>query len=427
MDQPDLVYKNEEAKFRAVVEDIVERHAAGQPVLVGTTSVEASETLSRMFQRAGIRHNVLNAKYHQREAEIVSEAGKRGAITIATNMAGRGTDIKLGAGVTVSKPSVVKDADGNDVEVEEVGGLHIIGSERHESRRIDRQLRGRAGRQGDPGASQFFMSLEDDLMRLFGHDRTARIMDRLGMQEDEVITHKWITKGIERAQQKVEQNNFGIRKRQLEYDDVLNAQREVIYDRRMHALVGDRLRGDILDMLRQFVERLVRAHFGEGDLDEIRERLLRHLAFDFQVDRELAHRLGEDGLVEKILDEATEHYRRKRAALARPFYNSAQQMLAQAPEESRPQKLYVDFTDGRRLLRATVRPEDVLESEGEEINDGLERAAVLSVIDGKWVDHLRDLDEVKEGVGLRAYGQKDPLIEYKMEAFRLFSAMIEEI
>src|SRR5690606_5608277 len=245
-----------------------------------------------------------------------------------------------------------------------------------------------------------------------------RSSDLMGMQEDEVITHKWITKGIERAQQKVEQNNFAIRKRQLEYDDVLNAQREVISDRRMHALIGDRLRGDILDMLRQFVERIVKEHFGEGEIEEIRDKLLRHLAFDFQVDKEEAYRLGEDGLVERILDEATEHYRRKRAALARPFYQSARQMMAQADEENRPKKLYVDFTDGRRLLRATVRPDDVLESEGEEINDALERAAVLSVIDGKWVDHLRDLDEVKEGVGLRAYGQKDPLIEYKMEAFR---------
>ena len=410
-DQEDLVYKTKRAKYRAVIDQIEGYHEKGQPVLVGTTSVEVSETLSRMLQRAGIKHNVLNAKASraQSEAQIVAEAGKPGAVTIATNMAGRGTDIKLGEGV------------------KELGGLAILGTERHESRRIDLQLRGRAGRQGDPGESVFYVSLEDDLMRLFGHDRTARIMDKLGMEEDEVITHKWITKGIERAQQKVEQNNFGIRKRQLEYDDVLNAQREVIYDRRMHALVGDRLRGDILDMLRDFVERAVQAHFGDGDLDEIREKLLRHLAFDFQIDREEAYRLGEDGLVERILDEATEHYQRKRAALARPFYTSARQMMEQADEENRPKKLYVDFSDGRRHLRAMVRPEDVLESEGEEINDGLERAAVLTVIDSKWVDHLRDLDEVKEGVGLRAFGQKDPLIEYKMEAYRLFAAMIEEI
>src|SRR5690606_29283686 len=381
-DMEDLVYKTKRAKYKAVLDRIEAYHKKGQPVLVGTTSVEVSETVSRMLQRAGIKHNVLNAKASraQAEAQIVAEAGRRGAVTIATNMAGRGTDIKLGPGV------------------KELGGLAILGTERHESRRIDLQLRGRSGRQGDPGESVFYVSLEDDLMRLFGHDRTARIMDRMGMQEDEVITHKWITKGIERAQQKVEQNNFAIRKRQLEYDDVLNAQREVIYDRRMHALVGDRLRGDILDMLRAFVERVVREHFGEGEIDEIREKLLRHLAFDLQIDRETAHLLGEDGLIERILDEATEHYRRKRAALARPFHNSARQMMAQATDENRPKKLFVDFTDGRRLLRATVRPEDVLESEGEEINDALERAAVLSVIDAKWVDHLRDLDEVKEGV-----------------------------
>ncbi|NNF59282.1 MAG: preprotein translocase subunit SecA [Rhodothermaceae bacterium] len=410
-DQEDLVYKTKRAKYKAVLDKIEEYHESGQPVLVGTTSVEVSETVSRMLQRAKIPHNVLNAKASraQSEAQIVAEAGRKGAVTIATNMAGRGTDIKLAEGV------------------QELGGLAIIGTERHESRRIDLQLRGRSGRQGDPGESVFYVSLEDDLMRLFGHDRTARIMDRLGMEEDEVITHKWITKGIEKAQQKVEQNNFGIRKRQLEYDDVLNAQREVIYDRRMHALLGDRLRGDILDMLRDFVERTVNAHFGNGDLDLIREALLRQLAFDFEIDKEEAFRLGEDGLIERILDEATEHYRKKRSALARPFFQSARQMMDQADPENSPKKLYVDFTDGRRLLRATVTPEDVLETEGEEINDGLERAAVLSVIDAKWVDHLRDLDEVKEGIGLRAYGQKDPLVEYKMEAFRLFAAMIEEI
>ncbi|MDX1440245.1 MAG: preprotein translocase subunit SecA, partial [Rubricoccaceae bacterium] len=410
-DNEDLVYKTKRAKYSAVLDRISGYHEKGQPVLVGTTSVEVSETLSRMLQRAKIKHNVLNAKASraQQEAQIVAEAGKQGAVTIATNMAGRGTDIKLGKGV------------------KELGGLAIVGTERHESRRIDLQLRGRSGRQGDPGESVFYVSLEDDLMRLFGHDRTARVMDRLGMGEDEVITHKWITRGIEKAQQKVEQNNFSIRKRQLEYDDVLNSQREVIYDRRMHALMGDRLRGDILDMLRDFVERTVQTHFGEGDLEEIREELLRHLAFDFQIDKEEAFNLGEDGLIERILDDAIEHYRRKRASLARPFYLSAKQMLEQADPENRPKKLYVDFSDGRRLLRATVRPEEVLETEGQEINDGLERAAVLSVIDAKWVDHLRDLDEVKEGVGLRAYGQKDPLVEYKMEAFRLFKEMIEQI
>ena len=410
-DDDDLIYKTKRAKYKALVNRIEEIHQTGQPILVGTASVETSEQMSRMLQRAGIKHNVLNAKASraQAEAQIVAEAGQKGAVTIATNMAGRGTDIKLGEGV------------------KELGGLAIVGTERHDSRRIDLQLRGRAGRQGDPGFSQFYVSLEDDLMRLFGHDRTAKIMDRLGMEEDEVLTHKWLTKGVERSQTKVEQNHFASRKRQLEYDDVLNAQREVIYDRRMHALEGDRLRGDILDMLREFVDRIVDAHFGNGDLEEIRESLLRHLAFDFEIDPMTASTLGEDGLVERILDEATAHYRRKRTALARPFFVSAQQMLANVEEGKEPKKLYVDFTDGRKALRATVTPEAVLESEGQEINDALERAAVLSIIDEKWTEHLRDLDEVKQGVGLRAYGQKDPLIEYKMEAFRLFKELVQSI
>ena len=410
-DDDDLIYKTKRAKYKALIDRIEEIHATGQPILVGTASVETSEQMSRMLQHAGIKHNLLNAKASraQAESQIVAEAGKKGAVTIATNMAGRGTDIKLGPGVT------------------ELGGLAILGTERHDSRRIDLQLRGRAGRQGDPGHSVFYVSLEDDLMRLFGHDRTAKIMDRLGMEEDEVLTHKWLTKGVERSQAKVEQNHFAARKRQLEYDDVLNAQREVIYDRRMHALEGDRLRGDILEMLRQLVTGLVEQHFGNGDIEEIREGLLRHLAFDLPIDPMTASNLGEDGLIERILDEATAHYRRKRAALAGPFFQSASQMMANADEENRPKKLFVDFTDGRKVLRATVTPDAVIETEGQEINDALERAAVLSVIDEKWTEHLRDLDEVKQGVGLRAYGQKDPLIEYKMEAYRLFKELVQEV
>ena len=408
-DNDDLIYKTKRAKYKALLARVQEIHATGQPILIGTASVETSETMSRLLQGAGLKHNVLNAKASraQAESQIVAEAGQRGAITIATNMAGRGTDIKLGEGV------------------QELGGLAILGTERHDSRRIDLQLRGRAGRQGDPGQSVFYVSLEDDLMRLFGHERTAKIMDRLGMEEDEVLTHKWLTKGVERSQAKVEQNNFAARKRQLEYDDVLNAQREVIYDRRMHALEGERLGGDILVMLRDLVERTVAEHFPNGELEEIRETIRRQLAFDVELDPMTASNLGEDGVSEKILDDALAHYRRKRAALAAPFFESAQKMLAQA--ETPPTKLFVDFTDGRKLLRATVTPDDVIASEGQEINDGLERAAVLSVIDEKWTEHLRDLDDVKEGVGLRAYGQKDPVIEYKMEAYRLFKEMIVAI
>ena len=410
-DDDDLIYKTKRAKYKALLNRIEEIHETGQPLLIGSASVETSEQMSRLLQRAGIPHNVLNAKASraQAEAQIVAEAGQVGAVTIATNMAGRGTDIKLGEGV------------------KELGGLAILGTERHDSRRIDLQLRGRAGRQGDPGFSQFYVSLEDDLMRLFGHDRTAKIMDRLGMEEDEVLTHKWLTKGVERSQTKVEQNHFASRKRQLEYDDVLNAQREVIYDRRMHALEGDRLRGDILDMLTELVERIVGEHFGNGDLEEIREALRIHLAFDMEIDPMTASNLGERGLIDRILDEATAHYRRKRAALATPFYTSAKEMMDNADPEKRPKKLYVDFTDGRKVLRATVTPEQVLESQGQEINDALERAAVLSIIDEKWTEHLRDLDEVKQGVGLRAYGQKDPLIEYKMEAYRLFKELVQAV
>ncbi|MGB3541906.1 MAG: SEC-C metal-binding domain-containing protein [Rubrivirga sp.] len=410
-DDDDLIYKTKRAKYKALVNRIEEIHETGQPLLIGSASVETSEQMSRLLQRANIKHNVLNAKASraQSEAQIVAEAGQKGSVTIATNMAGRGTDIKLGEGVL------------------ELGGLAILGTERHDSRRIDLQLRGRAGRQGDPGFSQFYVSLEDDLMRLFGHDRTAKIMDKLGMEEDEVLTHKWLTKGVERSQTKVEQNHFASRKRQLEYDDVLNAQREVIYDRRMHALEGDRLKGDILDMLRGLVERIVQEHYGNGDIEEIREALIRHLAFDLEVDPVTAHSLGEDGLIEHALDKATAHYRRKRSALASPFYTSARNMMDKAEEDKRPKKLFVDFTDGRKVLRATVTPEAVLESQGQEINDALERAAVLSVIDEKWTEHLRDLDEVKQGVGLRSYGQKDPLIEYKMEAFKLFKELVQTV
>ncbi|WP_412060777.1 SEC-C metal-binding domain-containing protein [Rubrivirga sp. IMCC45206] len=410
-DDDDLIYKTKRAKYKALLERVQEIHDTGQPLLIGSASVETSEQMSRLLQRAGIPHNVLNAKASraQAEAQIVADAGQIGAVTIATNMAGRGTDIKLAEGV------------------KELGGLAILGTERHDSRRIDLQLRGRAGRQGDPGFSQFYVSLEDDLMRLFGHDRTAKIMDRLGMEEDEVLTHKWLTKGVERSQTKVEQNHFASRKRQLEYDDVLNAQREVIYDRRMHALEGDRLRGDILDMLTELVERIVGEHFGNGDIEEIREALRIHLAFDMEIDPMTASNLGEQGLIDRILDEATAHYRRKRSALAGPFYKSAAEMMEKADPENRPKKLFVDFSDGRRVLRATVTPEAVLESQGQEINDALERAAVLAVIDEKWTEHLRDLDEVKQGVGLRSYGQKDPLIEYKMEAFKLFKELVQTV
>ncbi|MCY4158697.1 MAG: preprotein translocase subunit SecA [Bacteroidetes bacterium] len=409
-DLDDLVFRSKREKYGAVIEKIEEYHDKGQPVLVGTTSVEVSETLSRMLKRARIQHNVLNAKRDRAKQEslIVAEAGKRGAVTIATNMAGRGTDIKLGDGIV------------------KLGGLAIIGTERHESRRIDLQLRGRSGRQGDPGESQFYVSLEDDLMRLFGPDRVAGVMDRLKLEPGAVITHPWVTKSIERAQKKVEQNNFAIRKRQLEYDDVLNSQREVIYDRRMHALKGERFRGEILDMLFKLIERLVKRYHGEGEMEELRDEFRRLLSFDYDIDRKRFFDLGDDGVTEDAYNKAVEYYEAKRSALAAPFFESMKK-VQESNAENKPERAFVDFSDGHRRLRTIVRIEDVVESEGQEINDSLERTAMLSLIDEHWTEHLRSLDEVKEGIGLRAYGQRDPLIEYKMEAFRLFAEVIEQI
>lgn len=409
-DLDDLVFRTKREKYSAVIAKIEEYHDKGQPVLVGTTSVEVSETLSRMLRRVRIKHNVLNAKRDRAKQEslIVAEAGRRGAVTIATNMAGRGTDIKLGAGIV------------------KLGGLAIIGTERHESRRIDLQLRGRSGRQGDPGESQFYVSLEDDLMRLFGPDRVAGVMDRLKLEQGAVITHPWVTKSIERAQKKVEQNNFAIRKRQLEYDDVLNSQREVIYDRRMHALKGERFRGEILDMLYKLNERLVSRYHGSGELDELRDEFRRLLSFDYEIERKRFFDLGDDGVTEDAFQKATEHYDRKRDALAEPFLNSMKS-VQESNAESKPERAFIDFSDGHRRLRTVVRIEDVVTSAGQEINDRLERTAMLSLIDEFWTEHLRSLDEVKEGIGLRAYGQRDPLVEYKMEAFRLFSEVIDQI
>jgi len=360
-DLDDAVYRTKREKYNAVIQQIEELKKQGRPVLVGTTSVEVSETISRMLKRKGIQHNVLNAKQHQREAEIVAHAGEMGAITIATNMAGRGTDIKLGAGVR------------------ERGGLYILGTERHESRRIDRQLRGRSGRQGDPGTSKFFISLEDDLMRLFGSDRISSIMTRIGIQEGEVIQHPMITKSVERAQKKVEENNFAIRKRLLEYDDTMNQQREVIYARRQKALKGDRLKSEIFDLLEEWVDDLVQKYFDDVNVKAIKEELLQHFLIDVNIFPEEFETLGKDGLKERIVQEA------------KIFYNRKEEMI------------------------------------GSEMMAQLERFAMLSVIDTKWKEHLREMDDLKEGINLRAYGQKDPLVEYKTEAFKLFLSLLENI
>jgi preprotein translocase subunit SecA len=360
-DQDDAVFRTKREKFNAVIDKIEDLKKEGRPVLVGTTSVDVSETISRMLKRKGIAHNVLNAKQHQREAEIVAHAGEIGAVTIATNMAGRGTDIKLGAGV--------KDR----------GGLFILGTERHESRRIDRQLRGRSGRQGDPGTSKFYISLEDDLMRLFGSDRISAVMGRIGIKEGEVIQHPLITKSVERAQKKVEENNFAIRKRLLEYDDTMNQQREVIYTRRQRALAGDRLKSEIFDYLDEYVTEVVERNFDEVQAEVIREEILQKLLIEVKLEPTEFESLGKEGIKERILENA------------RTFYKKKEEMI------------------------------------GSDLMARLERYAMLSVIDQKWKEHLREMDDLKEGIGLRAYGQKDPLIEYNGEAFKLFVALLEDV
>ncbi|HEX5725281.1 MAG TPA: preprotein translocase subunit SecA [Longimicrobiaceae bacterium] len=377
-DRHDLVYKTKREKYNAIITEIQRLHAMQLPVLVGTVSVDVSETLSRMLKRAGIPHEVLNAKYHQREAEIVARAGQPGAVTIATNMAGRGTDIKLGPGVTDPREGAGEDGQA----YAEIGGLHIIGSERHESRRIDRQLRGRAGRQGDPGASQFMMSLEDDLMRLFGSDRIAGIMDKLGAEEGEVITHPWITRSIGSAQKRVEMQNFEARKRLLEYDDVMNQQREVIYDLRTFALEGgEELKGEVWEMIERALPPVVEEYALPGehpenwDLAGLKQRLL----IDFFVQAEgLDDADAVETLRERVLEGARDQLRRK------------------------------------------------LEQFGD-ATDAVLRFVVLSTIDEKWKDHLYDLDHLKASIGFRGWGQKDPLVEYKKEAFDMFEDLMRDL
>jgi preprotein translocase subunit SecA len=392
-DRDDWVYKTRREKYNAIVEETRRLHELGFPVLVGTASVDASETLAKMFTRAGLRHNVLNAKYHQREAEIVALAGQPGAITIATNMAGRGTDIKLGAGVTEARPSVVKDLDGKDHEIEETGGLHIIGSERHESRRIDRQLRGRAGRQGDPGASQFFLSLEDDLMRLFGTDRIARLMDRMGAQEGEVLTHPLITRSIEQAQKRVELQNFQARKRLLEYDDVMNQQREVIYSQRAFALEGgEELKGEARKYLERAVRKRVEDALGTSESAE---------QWDFAL-------LQQDLLLQYMLSVP--------AFEAAPFPVSVA-----AAQEAAVEAVQAAFERKLAGLDA-IRDQD-----GSGFGDRLLALVMLNVIDEKWKDHLYDLDQLRASIHYRSWGQKDPLVEYKHDAFAMFEDLMHDL
>ena len=392
-DRDDWVYKTRREKYNAIVEETRRLHDLGFPVLVGTASVEASETLSKMFTRAGLKHNVLNAKYHQREAEIVALAGQRGAITIATNMAGRGTDIKLGEGVTEERPSVVKDLDGKDHQIVETGGLHIIGSERHESRRIDRQLRGRAGRQGDPGASQFFLSLEDDLMRLFGTDRIAKLMDRMGAVEGEVLTHPLITRSIEQAQKRVELQNFQARKRLLEYDDVMNQQREVIYSQRAFALEGgEELKGEARKYLDRAVRKRVEDALAVSDSPE---------QWDFEL-------LQQDLLLHYMLSVPEFEQAPYPTTLV-----EAQDAAVEAIREAFDRKL-----EGLDAIR---------DQDGNGFGDRLLALVMLNVLDEKWKDHLYDLDQLRASIHYRSWGQKDPLVEYKQDAFAMFEDLMQDL
>ncbi len=408
-DLDDLLFYTKREKYNAIINQVKENQQNNQPTLVGTTSVEVSETLSRMLKRAGIQHNVLNAKQHARESEIVAQAGKRGAVTIATNMAGRGTDIKL-------EPEVIN-----------AGGLAIIGSERHESRRIDLQLRGRAGRQGDPGISQFYVSLEDDLMKLFGSDRIVNTLEKFKHEEGEVIQNRFLTKQLEKAQSKVEQNNYSVRKRQLEFDDVLNNQRKVVYTRRRNALLGERLTSDVLDMLEDHVFKISEEHYGAGEYETIQERMLRSLAVDIQVDREKWAGLGVDGVADLLFDEAIKQFRTKNDQLSARIHETLERIVNDKSVTNLSPDVTMMFTDGSRLMRVVLNVEKTLESKGRELVSALQRSAVLSVIDIKWMEHLRELDQLKEAVGLRSFGQRDPLREFKKEAYEAFMQLMEEM
>jgi len=406
-DMEDRVYKTKREKYAAVIEEIVRLMEAGRPVLVGTTSVEVSELLSRMLTGRKIKHNVLNAKQHQREAEIVAEAGRKGTITIATNMAGRGTDIKL------------------TPEVREAGGLAIVGTERHESRRVDRQLRGRAGRQGDPGSSVFYVSLEDDLMRLFGSERISGVMDRLGFQEGEMIQHPMISRSIERAQKKVEENNFGIRKRLLEYDDVMNSQREVIYTRRRHALMGERIESDITNMIYDAIENMVANAKSNGFYEELEEQLLTVFAMDVPFSEEEFNSARTRDLTDKVVNAALTTFKRKMEKLSSIAYPVIKQVYEQQGDKY--ENILIPVTDGKRIFNVVVHLETAYKTEGKEVIKSFEKQTLLYVIDDEWKEHLRQLDELRNSVQNATYEQKDPLLIYKLESFGLFKEMIENI
>ncbi|MFM2226661.1 MAG: preprotein translocase subunit SecA [Bacteroidota bacterium] len=403
-DLDDKIYKTKREKYNAVIEEIAELREAGRPVLVGTTTVEVSEVLSRMLRQRGIDHQVLNAKLHQKEAEIVSLAGKAGTVTIATNMAGRGTDIKLGDGV--------KDS----------GGLAIIGTERHDSRRVDRQLRGRSGRQGDPGSSSFYVSLEDDLMRLFGSDRIAKMMDRLGLKEGEVIQHSMITSSIERAQKKVEENNFGIRKRLLEFDDVMNAQREVIYKRRRHALFGERLKLDIDNMLYDLAQAAVSYAHSSKNYDAYKIELLRYFGIEAPVSHDQFISENEMNVIHATYEAVLTAYTSRIDSLAAEAFPVIENVYRTNTQGY--QNIAIPFNNGLKGIQVAVNLEKAHASGGKEMISALEKGITLAIIDQNWKEHLRAMDDLRSNVQFAAHEQKDPLLIYKKESFDLFRTMI---
>ena len=406
-DREDMVYKTKREKYNAIIDDVVNLSNAGRPVLIGTTSVEISELLSKMLSRRKINHNVLNAKLHKKEADVVAEAGHSGVVTIATNMAGRGTDIKLSD------------------NVKKAGGLAIIGTERHDSRRVDRQLRGRAGRQGDPGSSQFYVSLEDNLMRLFGSERIAKLMDRMGLKDGEVIQHKMISNSIERAQKKVEENNFGVRKRLLEYDDVMNAQREVVYKRRYNALFGERLKIDIANMIYDTTESIVNANKMTEDYKNFDFDLIRFFSMESAVDETEFKNISNEKLIKSVFKAAYDKYMQKMEQSAEAAFPVIKQVYEK--EGNKFERIAVPFTDGQKTLQVVTNLQKAYESGGKQLVTDFEKNITLAIIDEAWKNHLRKMDELKQSVQLAVHEQKDPLLIYKFEAFELFKGMVDEV
>ena len=406
-DRQDKVYKTQREKFNAVIEEVTEISKQGRPVLVGTTSVEISELFSRTFKMRGIKHNVLNAKRHGQEAQIVREAGQANMVTIATNMAGRGTDIKLSD------------------EVKSKGGLAIIATERHESRRVDRQLRGRAGRQGDPGSSQFFVSLDDNLMRLFGSERISKLMDRMGLEEGEVIQHSMISKSIERAQKKVEENNFGMRKRLLEYDDVMNAQREVIYKKRRNALYGDRLSIDVSNMFMDAIEAIVLRYTYNKDFEAFKVDLITNLGIESPLTESEFTDSSDKSLFEIVAKTVVEAYKNRKDGLAQ----ATMPFIKEVYETQRDQfsSMNVPFTNGSKILQISVNIDKAYDSQATEVIKQFERSISLAIIDQEWKEHLREMDDLRTNVQNASMEQKDPLLVYKKESYDVFLIMMEKI